>query len=199
MYCTVESPLSQPRNILGGHIISCIIGVAITRLFVLDPTYEESLSNERFHPGVFVNGALSMSMAILVMFITGTLHPPGGATALIAAIEPSVIRLSWRYIPVIIVSAIIMFCWALIINNLGRRRYPLYWWSQESKFVVDQAPGQREDEELVIDTETENPIRQVEDGGRTDEALRLERLEGLERTISRQSDERGRARSYVVQ
>lgn len=28
-----------------------------------------------------------------------------------------------------------MLGWALIINNLGRRRYPLHWWSPESVFV----------------------------------------------------------------
>lgn len=38
--------------------------------------------------------------------------------------------------------------------------------------------GSREDEEIAIATERENPLRQAEDGGRTSEALRLEKMVG---------------------
>jgi hypothetical protein len=41
-----------------------------------------------------------------------------------------------------------MLGWALIVNNLGRRRYPTFWWEPESKWVakkVDESAA-REDE-----------------------------------------------------
>lgn len=102
-----------------------------------------------------------------------------GATALIAAIEPAAVRLSWRYIPTIIISTLLMFGWALIINNPGRRRYPQYWWAPERTFVLDQSTAPRPDEEIAIATSRENPMRQAEDGGRTAEALKQERLQGF--------------------
>jgi hypothetical protein len=32
-----------------------------------------------------------------------------------------------------------MLGWALIVNNLGRRRYPIYWWSPGVTFVSTSA------------------------------------------------------------
>jgi hypothetical protein len=81
LYGVSDSPLSQPRNIIGGQTFSAIISVAITRLFALNKSgsgsgYGSRLDNTEFHGDVFVNGALSMSTALLVQFITGTVHPP---------------------------------------------------------------------------------------------------------------------------
>lgn len=45
-----------------------------------------------------------------------------------------------------------MLGWALFINNLGRRRYPLHWWAPGPTFVRD--PVEHDDESL----------RQVEEG-----------------------------------
>jgi hypothetical protein len=72
-----------------------------------------------------------------------------GGTALIAAIEPNAVRLSWRYIPVVIATTCIMFGWALLINNLGRRNYPQYWWAAGRTFVQEE-PTPREDEEMGV-------------------------------------------------
>jgi hypothetical protein len=76
IYGAVESPLAQPRNVFGGHFISALVGVCITRLFVLDPAYLGHLDNRAFHPATFINGGLSMATAFLAMQITGTTHPP---------------------------------------------------------------------------------------------------------------------------
>lgn len=78
IYGTIESPLAQPRHLLGGHVISAILGVAITRLFRHASHYE---LHDTTHTGdlrhvVWLNGALSMSVALTVMQITGTVHPP---------------------------------------------------------------------------------------------------------------------------
>jgi hypothetical protein len=61
-----------------------------------------------------------------------------GATALNAAVEAEIVSLSWRYIPTVLASSLIMLGWALIVNNLGRRRYPIYWWSPGVTFVKDE-------------------------------------------------------------
>lgn len=194
IYGVIESPLAQPRAVIGGQVISAILGVALTRLFALDKSYIPALDNEAFHYGTFINGALSMSVALLAMFLTKTIHPPGGATALIAATSIEAARMSWSYIAFVLASTLLMVGWALIINNIGRRRYPVYWWSPERTFVVDEAPAVREDEEIALGTGGDNELRRAEDGGRTAEALAEERLEGqggnpdqLHRALSRAS------------
>jgi CBS-domain-containing membrane protein len=76
VYGAIDLPLAQPRNFFGGHFISALIGVAITRLFALDSSYVDNLENRAFHPATFLNGGISMATAGLAMFMTGTVHPP---------------------------------------------------------------------------------------------------------------------------
>lgn len=119
-----------------GQLVSAVIAISVTKLWILaNPDYVHHLSNTAFYPPAFVNGALCMSLALLGQMVLGALHPPGGATALAAATDPAVARLSWRYIPVVLVSSATMLAWALVINNVGRRRYPMYWWSPGEIFV----------------------------------------------------------------
>lgn len=77
-FATTESPLAQPRHLLGGQILSAVLGVGINRLFRLSPNYH---LHDVIWPGdlnqlVWVSGALSMSLSLLLMQLTGTTHPP---------------------------------------------------------------------------------------------------------------------------
>ncbi len=115
IYGAVRSPLAQPRNLVGGHILSAIVGVSVYKLL----------------PGqLWLASALAVSTAIFAMHATKTLHPPGGATALIAIIGSQKIH-SLGYIYVLLpvgLGAIIMLIVALIINNITKhRRYPEFW------------------------------------------------------------------------
>lgn len=114
LYAAPESPLAQPRNVIGGSVLSALVGVACFQLFGAG----------------WVAAAAAVSTAILVMQLTHTLHPPGGATALIAVIgSDDVHGLAWHFafIPVAAGCAI-MLSVAVLINNLARhRRYPLHW------------------------------------------------------------------------
>lgn len=71
LYGAPQSPLAQPRNVIGGHVVSALIGVVTFQMLgacgLLAPS-------------------LAVSTAIVAMRLTGTLHPPGGATALLAVI-----------------------------------------------------------------------------------------------------------------
>ena len=71
-----ESPLAQPRNFVLGHFISALVGTCITRLWVLDRSYQTELETNEFSGNTFVNGALSMATALTAMALTGTIHPP---------------------------------------------------------------------------------------------------------------------------
>ena len=53
--------------------------------------------------------------------------------------QAEIVSLSWRYLPTVLASSLVMLGWALIVNNLGRRRYPIYWWSPGVTFVSTSA------------------------------------------------------------
>lgn len=116
IYGAIKSPLAQPRNLLGGHILSAIIGV---------------FCFQTFHGQMWLAGALAVATAIAVMHFTKTLHPPGGATALIAVIGSEKIHaLGYVYVLLpVALGAGIMLIIALLINNIPKTsRYPEFWW-----------------------------------------------------------------------
>ena len=115
VYGAIKSPLAQPRNLIGGHVLSGLTGVACYHLF----------GNT-----VWLAAAMAVSLAIVVMLATKTLHPPGGATALIAVIGGTKIHdLGFLYalIPAG-TGATMLLVIALLVNNLSKsRKYPEYW------------------------------------------------------------------------
>ena len=115
LYGAIKSPLAQPRNCLGGHLISALIGVTCYKLF---------------HTHMWLASAFAVATAIAAMHATKTLHPPGGATALIAVIGSNKIHnLGYLYAVVPVgLGAIIMLVVALLVNNIpSSRRYPEFW------------------------------------------------------------------------
>lgn len=106
----------------------------------------------------------------------------GGATALAFAIELTAESVSWRYIPIILCSALIMSGWALIINNLGRRRYPVYWWSAGPPLSVSLP--------AVVAPRSVSVSR----GRRKSDKKIQEDLELGQRTADQQEEKRDRAR-----
>jgi CBS-domain-containing membrane protein len=115
IYAAVTSPLAQPRNLLGGHIISAAIGVAMFQLL----------------GDGYLAAGLGVSLSITAMMLTDTLHPPGGATSLIAIIGGYAIKeLGFLYVVVPVgLGAVLLLVIALLVNNIPReRRYPLHWY-----------------------------------------------------------------------
>lgn len=112
IYGIINSPLAQPRNLIGGHLVCALVGVTIHKLV----------------PGeLWLASALAVSLSIVCMQITKTLHPPGGATALIANIGSEKIKsLGYFYVISPVLSGVlILFAVALIFNNISKsRRYP---------------------------------------------------------------------------
>jgi CBS domain-containing membrane protein len=112
IFGATNSPLAQPRNLIFGHLISAIIGVCVYKLI----------------PGeLWLSSALSVSLSIVAMQMTKTMHPPGGATALIANIGSEKIKaLGFFYILSPVMSGVvILLIVALIVNNIPKNRnYP---------------------------------------------------------------------------
>lgn len=62
------------------------------------------------------------------MTLTKTIHPPAGATALLAAVDPQVEQLGWYLLPLVALSSAVTLGMSLLINNI-QRQYPMYWWT----------------------------------------------------------------------
>ena len=75
-------------------------------------------------------GAIACATAAVVMTITKTVHPPSGATAMIAATQADITALGWYYIPVVMLSASLAIAVACLTNNI-QRRYPVFWLTPE--------------------------------------------------------------------
>ena len=104
------APFSQPRNAIAGQLLSAIVGVAVYQL-----------------AGCYwYTAALSVGIAVAAMIRTRSVHPPAGATALIAVIT----KQDWLFplMPVSIGICILVIV-GIIVNNLAaKRQYPHYWW-----------------------------------------------------------------------
>ncbi|KAF2679559.1 hypothetical protein K458DRAFT_346505 [Lentithecium fluviatile CBS 122367] len=118
-YNAIRSPLGQPRNALLGHTFSAIIGVGITKLFRLRSDFEKIK---------WIAGAISCGTASSVMLLTGTVHPPGGASAVLAATSPEITEMGWYFVGIVMWGTTLMLIVGLVINNI-QRQFPVYWWT----------------------------------------------------------------------
>jgi len=109
LFGATDSPLAQPRNLVGGHLVSAAVAVVVVALFGSSP----------------VTMALGVGLAIFVMNMTHTTHPPGGATALIGvqgAVGPAFILMP------VLAGALILLATAIFTNNVVfHRSYPKHW------------------------------------------------------------------------
>ncbi|KAG9511514.1 HPP-domain-containing protein, partial [Aureobasidium melanogenum] len=119
VFGAIESPLAQPRALIFGHFISALIGTCITKLF-------EFLPESRFQDLRWLAASLSSAIAVVAMQVTETTHPPAGATALLPATNEEIRALSWYFLPIVLLSSVLLMAVALINNNI-QRRYPTFW------------------------------------------------------------------------
>ena len=115
IYGAPRSPFAQPRNLVVGHLVSALAGVSCASLLVTVPA---------------ISAAAAVASAIALMHLTHSIHPPGGATALIAVIGSDQVQaLSyWYVLSPVMLGVMIMLVVALVINNLfPGRQYPEYW------------------------------------------------------------------------
>jgi len=115
VYGAPSSPLAQPYNVLVGHLVSATIGVLMYQII---------------GEANWLSATLAVSLAIITMQATRSVHPPGGASALIAvAASPEIHNLGFLYIiyPVGL-GALILVGVAYITNNFRNdQRWPIFW------------------------------------------------------------------------
>ena len=111
-----NSPFAQPRNVVGGHTLSALAGVTVYQLM--------GGGNE------IVSVALAVPLAMGLMHSTGTMHPPGGATAFLGAAGGEAFHAMgyWFVLTPCLAGSATIILMALILNNIPpRQRYPAYW------------------------------------------------------------------------
>lgn len=104
-----DSPLSQPRNVVFGHLISSLTGLAFLELF--GPSWWAV--------------ALAAGTAIALMLATRTAHAPAGSNPVIIFMAQP----GWDFALFPTLSgALVVVLVALVYNNATRStRYPKYW------------------------------------------------------------------------
>ncbi|KAL4874754.1 HPP family-domain-containing protein [Aspergillus karnatakaensis] len=152
-FCAIESPFAQPRNAFFSQIIASIIGVAIAKLFALNPAA---------HAKPEIAGSLACAITTMAMVLTNTVHPPAGATALLAATELQ--EVGWWLIPIMLLGCSLMLTVALLLNNI-QRRFPVYWWTPLSLAKVKQ---ERKSKAQERDIENAPAVKQGSDAGSSD-------------------------------
>ena len=99
-----DSPLAKPKNLILGHILSALSGVII--FYLLGNT--------------FISLGLGVALAVFVIMMTNTVHPPAGANPIIVILTGQ--SLSFVLLPVA-VGAFIIVVFAYLYNRLLKRNY----------------------------------------------------------------------------
>jgi CBS-domain-containing membrane protein len=111
LFAAPHAPFSQPWNVMGGHAISAIIGVACWKWI----------------PDLTVAASASVGLAIGAMYFARCIHPPGGATALAAVIGSDKLHnlgFAYEYEPILLNATSILLV-AIAFNWAFKwRRYP---------------------------------------------------------------------------
>jgi CBS-domain-containing membrane protein len=104
-----ETPYSQPRNVIGGHVLAAFIGLVMLKTF--GP-----------HPWVV---GLALLVAVIAMFATRTVHSPAGANPVIVYTAHA--GWSFLFTPILFGSVLIVAVAVLFNNATLPGRYPLFW------------------------------------------------------------------------
>lgn len=130
LFAAPASPLAQPWSIVVGNGVSALMGVLSASLVA-----DQALA-----------AALAVMLAIAAMFLTRSLHPPGGAVALTAVIGGEGIRqlgVGYVLLPVLLNSLLLLLL-ALCYNRLLGRRYPNSGQAQPNRHqTADPQPSER--------------------------------------------------------
>ncbi len=112
VYGAYKAPLAQPRNVLLGHVLGALMGVAVYDFFGI----------------TWWSLALGVTLAILFTTVTYSVHPPAGATAYVAIQTGGLGVGYWYILNPVLIGAFILVLVAVIVNKYGKRDYPVHWW-----------------------------------------------------------------------
>lgn len=108
VFLAYQSPFSQPRQVIGGHLLSTFVALAIWDVFGRTP----------------ITIGITLAIVLIMMALTQTVHPPAAASAIVAINTQA----GWGFLLTISICIIILICISTMYNNLFHsRNYPKYW------------------------------------------------------------------------
>jgi len=106
---------AQPRPLIGGHIVSSLVGLLAVKLFGPEPWI----------------AAIAVGLAMIAMHLTGTFHPPAGIDPLVIVVN----NMPWSFLfAPVAVGGLMLALFAFIWHNIVARGpnkgdvWPLRWW-----------------------------------------------------------------------
>ena len=120
VFAVSASPMAQPWAVIGGNTISALVGITCAQ-FLGDSMWA---------------APLSVLLAMVLMFTLRCLHPPGGASALLAVLAHAT-SYQFAVVPVLLNSVVLVLA-GVVYNNLTGRRYPH---SQHGSSAASVAPA----------------------------------------------------------
>ena len=91
VFALPKSPLAQPRNLVGGHLVSTLTGLAVFAIFGASP----------------LAFGLGVGLAITAMLLTDTTHPPAGADPIVVILAGA----SWPFLfTPVLAGALVIAC-----------------------------------------------------------------------------------------
>jgi len=106
---------AQPRALIGGHLVSTLVGLLIVKLCGPAPWA----------------AALAVGLAMVAMHLTETFHPPAGIDPLVVVVN----NMSWSFLVVPVgAGALLLALFAFAWHNLVARGsnksdiWPIRWW-----------------------------------------------------------------------
>jgi CBS domain-containing membrane protein len=110
LFAVPASPLAQPWPILGGNIVSALVGIAVAALV----------------PDWRIAAGVAVALAILVMSLLRCLHPPGGAAALLPILGGASVEqagLAFAFLPVGL-NALLLILAGIVFHRFSGHSYP---------------------------------------------------------------------------
>jgi CBS-domain-containing membrane protein len=109
VFGTPEAEPAQPRALIGGHLISTIVGIAVSYASGPSPWA----------------AAIAVGVAMIAMYVARAFHPPAGIDPLIIVNE----SLPWPFLfNTVLPGSLLLLCFALLWHNAARRgAWPARW------------------------------------------------------------------------
>ncbi|WP_199267546.1 HPP family protein [Rhodococcus sp. JT-3] len=103
LFALPQSPLARPRNVVGGHVLSSLIGVGVLTAMGPRP----------------LTLGIGVGIAIVAMMLTDTVHPPAGADPILIITAGA----SWSYLltPIFVGSVVLValaWCYHRFVSRL---------------------------------------------------------------------------------
>lgn len=149
LFVVPHGQLSQPWALVGGHVVSALVGVTCTKLLL--------------STSIILASGFAVGIAIAAMYYLRCMHPPGGATALSAVIGgESVYELGYQYVLTpIAISALSILLVAVLFNFLFHwRRYPAFLYKKA--LAESQDPAVSTASSNIAQEEFDNALREID-------------------------------------